>query len=194
MFSFLANKVTNFLICKNSINDDDREVYQYGFEQLFSTVFNIVSMLLLGAIFGKIYQSLVLTLAFILLRTYSGGYHASTPLRCYCLSVMSISIALSVMKFVIVNNYIYLGLWILSSLVIILFSPVDNVVKPLDEIEKIIYKKKSIIVWCIESCIAFIFFMLQITEIHKSIVLAQLIISVAIVLGKIQKSKNIMEE
>ena len=110
MFAAIANKITNHLICKKVIKDEDREIYQYGLEQFFPTLLNIATVLLLGIIFGEIYQCIVLTLSFMALRSYSGGYHASTSLRCYFLTVMSISTALSIMKFININRIICLGL------------------------------------------------------------------------------------
>lgn len=186
MISSVANNITNYLICKKVIKDDDREIYQYGFEQVFSSLLNIATMLLLGIILGKIYQSLVLILSFMALRSYSGGYHANTPLHCYLLTVMSISAALSIMKFVTIDRFICLGLLILSSVVILLLSPIGSKNKPLDEIEKIIYRKKTIIVWSVETCVAIVFIILDITEIHIAITLAQVIISIALIFGNLQ--------
>lgn len=186
MISSAANNITNYLICKKVIKDDDREIYQYGFEQVFSSLLNIVTMLLLGIILGKIYQSLVLILSFMALRSYSGGYHANTPLQCYLLTVMSISAALSIMKFITIDRFICLGLLVLSSVVILLLSPIGTKNKPLDEIEKIIYRKKTIIVWSVETCVAIVFIILDITEIHIAITLAQVIISIALIFGNLQ--------
>lgn len=185
MISSAANNITNYLICKKVIKDDDREIYQYGFEQVFSSLLNIATMLL-GIILGKIYQSLVLILSFMALRSYSGGYHANTPLQCYLLTVMSISAALSIMKFITIDRFICLGLLVLSSVVILLLSPIGSKNKPLDEIEKIIYRKKTIIVWSVEICVAIVFIILDITEIHIAITLAQVIISIALIFGNLQ--------
>lgn len=186
MISSAANNITNYLICEKVIKDDDREIYQYGFEQVFSSLLNLATMLLLGIILGKIYQSLVLILSFMALRSYSGGYHANTPLHCYLLTVMSISAALSIMKFITIDRFICLGLLILSSVVILLLSPIGSKNKPLDEIEKIIYRKKTIIVWSVETCVAIVFIILDITEIHIAITLAQVIISIALIFGNLQ--------
>lgn len=186
MFAAVSNKVTNYLICKNVIKEENREIYQYGFEQVFTTLLNAASMLLLGIVFGEIYQCIVLTVSFMALRSYSGGYHASTSLRCYILTVASISAALSIMKFIAVNRFICLGLLVLSSVIILLLSPIGTKNKPLDEIEKIIYRKKTIIVGSVETCAALIFIVLNNTEIHIAITLAQVIISVALVFGNIK--------
>ena len=186
MISSAANNITNYLICKKVIKDDDREIYQYGFEQVFSYLLNIATMLLLGIILGKIYQSLVLILSFMALRSYSGGYHANTPLQCYLLTVMSISATLSIMKFITIDRFICWGLLVLSSVVILLLSPIGSKNKPLDEIEKIIYRKKTIIVWSVETCVAIVFIILDITEIHIAITLAQVIINIALIFGNLQ--------
>lgn len=186
MFAAVSNKVTNYLICKRVIKDENREIYQYGFEQIFTTLLNAATMLLFGIAFGEIYQCIVLTVSFMALRSYSGGYHASTSLRCYILTVMSISAALSIMKFIAVNRFICLGLLVLSSVIILLLSPIGTKNKPLDEIEKIIYRKKTIIVWSVETCAALVFIVLNNTEIHIAITLAQVIISIALVFGNIK--------
>lgn len=186
MFAKFSCKVTNYLLCKKVIKDDDREIYQYGFEQFFRTLLNVVTMLLLGIGFGEIYQCIILTVSFIALRSYSGGYHANTSLRCYILTVSSISAALSIMKFIAINRFICLGLLVLSSVIILLFSPIGTKNKPLDEIEKIIYRKKTIIVWCIEICVALMFMVFNITQIHISVVLAQILVGFALISGKVQ--------
>lgn len=67
MFATAASRITNRLIFKKVIKDDDLEIYQYGFEQIFLTLLNIATMLLLGIIFGEIYQCIVLTLSFMAL-------------------------------------------------------------------------------------------------------------------------------
>ena len=164
----------------------NREIYQYGFEQVLTTIFNILTTLALGMLFGKAYQSIVFTISFMILRSYSGGYHAKTSIRCYFFTVMSISAALSVIKFIAINRFICLGLLVLSSVVILLLSPIGSKNKPLDKIEKIIYRKKTIIVWSVEICVAIVFIIIDITEIHIAITLAHVIISIALIFGNVQ--------
>ncbi len=194
MLTFLADRVTKLLICKKVIKDDDREIYQYGFEQVFNTLINIATMLLLGIILGKIYQSIVLTVSFAAVRSYSGGYHVSTSIRCYILTTVSILAGLSVMKFIVIDRFICLGLLILSSVVILSLSPIGTKTKPLDGIEKIIYRRKTVIVWSIEACAALVFIVFNVTEIHTAIVLAQLLISIALIFGWVQYNNLKLEE
>lgn len=123
------------------------------------------------------------------LRAYSGGYHAKTPIRCYILSTLSITAALSIIKFVSINRFICLGLLIISSVIILVLSPVETKNKPLDIVERIIYRRKTLIVWSVEICVALLFTLLKITEIHIAIMLAQMLISIALILGNVQYHK-----
>ena len=62
------------------------------------------------------------------------------------MSVFSILAALSAIKFLEYNNLICIGLISFSGAVIFCLAPVDTENKPLDEIEKIIYRKKALII------------------------------------------------
>ncbi len=50
-----------------------------------------------------------------------------------------------------INNFIYYGLITISSIVILLLSPVESKNKELDGIEKIIYRRKTIEIWGMET-------------------------------------------
>lgn len=194
MFTKLSDKIINRFICKNVIDEEDREIYNYGLNRILTVIFNVFTTLVLGVVFGKIYQIIVFLIAFMMLRTYSGGYHANTPTKCYFLTAISITAVLSVMKFVVIDELVCLGLMILSALIIILLSPIGTENKPLDEIEKMIYRKKTIFIWMIEVCVMLVFIVLNITEVSISIILAQLLISIALLLGKKQNYQNVFKE
>lgn len=188
MFASLTTKIVNFLIKNDVIKKDDQEIYIYGFDRILTTLLNIVTVVLLGAILGELYQGLIFVFAFMALRTYSGGYHANTPIQCYALTTLAILAALLVMKFIFINRFICLGLMVLSSLVILLFSPIETANKPLDRIERIVYRRKTIIVWCTETCVALVFLILDCGQLYMPLVLAQILICFALILGKMRNS------
>ena len=55
---------------------------------------NISSALIIGLIFGKFFEAAVFIVAYCSLRSFAGGYHAKTPLRCYVFSVIMLIIVL----------------------------------------------------------------------------------------------------
>lgn len=186
MFSAISQKLTKFLLNKDVIQKENLEIYQFGIEQFLTTFLNILTTLILGILFNEVFQGILFVIAFMILRAYSGGYHASTPIKCYLFSTFSIAVALSVMKFIEINNFICIGLLLLSGIVIILLSPVSTVNKPLDNIERVVYRKKAIFIWCTETCAALIFIGFNISKVSVCIMLAQVLISIALVFGQTQ--------
>ena len=82
MIKIIANWILN-LVCKNcDIPNDLREAYQYGIGITISSIFNILLILLTSLLFRDVLSGVIFLLCFISLRTYSGGYHATTYLRC----------------------------------------------------------------------------------------------------------------
>lgn len=80
----LAQRLETYQI----ISNEEYNIYYYGFEILFSTVFTSLSILFISCImdsiiFGVIYLFITMPLRFTL-----GGYHADTYIRCFLVSNM----------------------------------------------------------------------------------------------------------
>ena len=82
MISSLSKFVSLFLCKKKVVKQEELEVYQYGFEVIFSTIVGIMLTLIVGLLYHKIWLSLLYNAIFSLLRQKTGGYHANTYLTC----------------------------------------------------------------------------------------------------------------
>ena len=125
------------------LEEKDETIVQYGLNGLLSTLFSIVTIILIGLYFNCLTESIIFTVTFFFLRIYAGGYHASTPLKCYGMSIV-ISIAI----FYLIHNvkleaWIITHIFIFSSIIVLLLSPVDTANKPLDKEEFKTYKLKT---------------------------------------------------
>lgn len=128
------------------IKSDDRELYVYGFNQGLTILLNLVTTLGIGLLFGSTVQLVVFMVAYIPLRSYTGGYHARTPLKCYMISIIML-IAVSIcLRCIALNHWWYWILVVPSILLIVFLSPVEDKNKPLDEIEVTVYRKRTIII------------------------------------------------
>lgn len=78
----ITDRLVDFLLKKDIIKYDDREIYIYGFLAVFSTVINFFLILFIGIFAGLFFETLIFLLGFALLRCYCGGYHAKTQLGC----------------------------------------------------------------------------------------------------------------
>lgn len=96
IFVKLSCKIADRLEHCGIISKSNRTLYEYGLRQMFATILNILTMLLIGFIMGLAVPAMVYTIAYIPLRVYAGGYHASTPQRCWAFSAIMLWIALCI--------------------------------------------------------------------------------------------------
>lgn len=82
MFEALAEKIVRRLRDRQIISKENEELYKYGFNIGLTILINLLSSVLVGVFFGMIFESMIFLMGYIPLRSYAGGYHARTPLRC----------------------------------------------------------------------------------------------------------------
>lgn len=75
-----------FLVRYGVIKEEDAAVQEYGLFCLLNTLAYNIVQLALALWFHVLWQTLWFDLLFMPLRNWAGGYHAKTPLRCFCLS------------------------------------------------------------------------------------------------------------
>lgn len=122
----LADFTTHHLVVKGIVTEADAPIYVYGFEVMFSILFTIGSIFSLAAYLGFFVETLVFFIAFFSLRIYVGGYHASTRVRCYLMSLAMIVIFWALLIVVPTQWYFPLEVVIVvvAFICIILWSPV----------------------------------------------------------------------
>jgi len=143
----LSDIITDFFIKNGSVTEDERPIYKYGAEVLISTITGIVSILLLGVIFGYFLDSVIFLLGFITIRIFTGGYHATTYIKCNLTFILCFTAVILLNRFLPERFEFSISviLLIIALTVIIIWSPIENKHKPLYGNEKTRYKKISII-------------------------------------------------
>ena len=66
-----------------NLDHETYEVMYYGLYVCVTNMASILSVLLIGAILGEFKNTIFFLIGFIPLRLFVGGYHASTPMKCY---------------------------------------------------------------------------------------------------------------
>lgn len=59
MFTRIIQKTVSYWISEKLISDYDRDIYEYGFELILSSVINIVVILISGILVGRLPESIV---------------------------------------------------------------------------------------------------------------------------------------
>lgn len=189
MFNSISEKITGLLIRQGTIADSQKELYRYGFNQGFTMVFNVITTLIIGCVFGMVIQSIVFLMAYIPLRSYAGGYHASTPWRCYFISLILMIVVLAIIKlmsFSVIGSGVILGI---GTIICVALAPVEDKNKPLDEAEQKVYKRRTYIILFAEICIS-ILICLAMKEMFSVICFSVFTESIMLIFGKIKNAFN----
>ena len=186
MITRISEQITNRWIHKNVIRSEDRDIYKFGLEQFLTTIMQLLMIVLLGILFQAIMEVVILVVAFMWLRSYAGGYHASTGIGCYLLTTISIALGLSVITLSEIGNKQCLMLLIVAGLIIITLAPVETKNKPLDVIEKSIYRRKAITRWLMEVVCAVISMVMGQGMIAICIMVAHIVLGGAMIVGSIK--------
>ncbi len=186
IFARLSHKIGDNLVRSNVIKEEDAEIYIYGINQIFVSVLNVSSALIIGLILGMFLESIIFMAAYIPLRSFAGGYHAKTPLRCYFTSLTIIFVVLLFCKYVPLNLLLNSGILVISLVVCTFLCPVQDSNKPLDCAERQRYRNISVVILFIE---AFVWLIMTFV-IHKYAQIIPISIFTEVMMVVIGKVKN----
>ncbi len=129
MIKRLADTLTKFICSHINAPPEMADVYRYGFEITISSILNIILVLCCGIIMGDVLASVVYLFVFILLRIFTGGYHATSYLRCNIVMIVSFLLTYALYRILIgidTDIRILEAILLANGLPIIIFSPVKN--------------------------------------------------------------------
>lgn len=166
LYSIIAAKLVKVAKNCGAIQAADEAVYQYAFESLVGHICSFATMFAI-AFLCRIPQYILLYIVLMYpLRTYSGGFHAATPGKCYLISTgmfvgmiaceQWVSKHLS-MEFLIVSLFI-------CSVVVFALAPVESENKPLEEREVKRYRRISRILMIVEMLLILVMQLLHLSR------------------------------
>lgn len=155
MLQKTSDKISNWLYNSGVINLDEIELYSYAVACLLMTAAPIFMVTCIGAFLHKLPEAFFLILPFLTTRKYCGGYHAKTPHVCF---VSSLGILILFIELACYIDRLPLLIFLLavSSISLMINSPIDSISKRLCESDKKLYQKiaiRWIIAWDIISIV-----------------------------------------
>lgn len=137
MIEKLSLKLLGFVRRYLSMDNELAEVYKYGIEISISTALNVFITMIITLVLGDPLCGITFLGCIVVLRSYCGGYHADSYLKCNCLMVMLFAITYLASRafiyFDIAKFHIMSSVLLLSFIPIYAFSPVKNTHKVLSE-------------------------------------------------------------
>ena len=156
----MIHKISKFIVdyLKEKKVIDNCAVYQYGCELLVSTILGFTIVIAISLIANKIIVGMIFLVMFVNLRSYTGGYHANSYMKCN-LTLTSIYIILMLIVLYL-NLYLVLAILCLltplSIIVIFQYSPISNGKKIIEPSARIGHNKKAKRLTIIYTIIAFL--------------------------------------
>lgn len=172
MVSRLATQLSFKMAREQLISEHKVEVYQYGFELLLSSIFNLIGMVILAVVLRDPLGVLLFCIVFSMLRFYAGGRHARTHLGCFMMLASSTVVCSWLTRFqmkygIAFNQMILIGLLAMGMILVWRFAPTDSMNKILSNPLRVLNRAKSRKAFAIISlgilCLAFVFNQLELS-------------------------------
>ena len=122
----LAQRLSDYFVDESIISQEDYEIYVYGSELLISFTISTVFIALLGLVFNRLVETLLFLTIFIVLRRYTGGYHAPSHFKCKLTTVATYLLVLGLSEWTAMNLIYYIIIFLSGCAVILSIGPIEN--------------------------------------------------------------------
>ena len=184
----LVSIILNFMIKNNVISKDTEEIefYRYGIEITLSSLINIALISIIGIVTNYTFESMMFLVVFIIMRSFTGGYHANTYIKCNL--VTSISFIVLLLMFKIIKNISLKSIILIAVfqvLIIALLAPIENKNKPIEN--RTVYKIISTILSVVLSAISIVL-IIKGVDLGLIILLTLALVSIFIIYARFMKT------
>lgn len=188
-----SRKVSEMLIHKGIVQQEDTALYQYGIESGLTVAGNLLASVIFGIITGRLGVVLVFLFFYSTLRSFSGGVHCKSKAGCFCLSMAILLIPVYTCDWIlgIVNNPVLIMIGIIAVVVILILSPVESINKPLDDEERKFYRRVSHCIAALQICVLVFLFCMDKPEYFYAGYSSFLLVAVFMIIGKISAKRYI---
>lgn len=181
-------KLVDFIIGDSPIDEDEREIIEFGVERLITVVVASIIVIIIGFVLHELMRTLLLIMCLLPLRQNAGGFHLSNKWVCAVASVLSLIGMVLLMKCYTPNSLIMLFVTIVASFPIVIFAPVGNLNRELDLMEKKVFGNRAKTIWIIEILLFLFLFSNELTYWCIIISFSVVVTGILVFIGKIQES------
>ena len=186
----ISDNIADTLLQSGILQDDNVDACRYGLDIFVSSVLEIISILVISVFVGNFVETLLFFLTFVPLRIYAGGYHADTKLKCYFVSIGVYAAFTAAIYALPQSLYTTVNILMARFSVVIVFAaaPVVHRNKTVNEVERMYYRKFSILICMVETLINLILTAVFPRNIYVvSLVFGQVAVTVSMVAAIVQR-------
>lgn len=130
MLEKMINASTDYLVSHQVINEENRDIYEYGFHVLYNNLIDIISIVIIALCLNMMPEIIIYHVSFILLRNTAGGYHAKTHVHCFVLSTAILLVSLFIISQA-TSPVLSIGLACISVLLVWTKTPIEHENNPM---------------------------------------------------------------
>lgn len=138
-------KITAWLIRCEAIEEQDQFLYEYAVYSILLTLSPVFFAIGFGVLSGTVRRSILIILPFVVIRKFSGGYHAKRAGTCLMSSSLLLLLCI-ILSFYIKCGWILMGITSVAAVSLMRFSPFDNENRLLSWEERFCYKRITIMI------------------------------------------------
>jgi accessory gene regulator B len=190
----VSERITDSLVEAGAVATDDRALYEYGIRLGILMVINIATGLVIGLLLGMFLQSMIFLIVYKYVRSYAGGYHANNQLTCYLLSIPVMFAVLYGIRYIPWNDNVLFIVLITAAMVLFFIDAGEDKNKPLDDLEKVVYKKRARVYTATFSGIAVMLWFAGMQQSALSVAMALGVSAIMLVLGALKNRRLNVEK
>lgn len=165
----------------------EEEIVIIGLNRLSNIILDGIFAIICAGLMGNVVVGIIFELNYIVLRIYAGGYHAKNKIRCFFLTYVSTFICIILIFVIPINKNIMEVTLIILFLVIAVTTPIYNENKPLNKMEMMVYRRKSVCIAFIEIVICFFLLLFDLDVYARAIYVSILLVVCGIFTELIKK-------
>lgn len=175
------------LVERGIIKEEEQEIYEFGIRNGMILLLNIVTAFLIGLVTEKLVVVAVFTASFMVLRSYTGGYHSDSRVFCYIGSNLVLFIPVYTEKLFLKAPFMILLVFlILATGIIFGLSPMHSKNRKLDDKELKHFGRKARLITALELTILGVLWYAELTPYAYAVYVSICITAGFMIIGKIQ--------
>ena len=183
----MSGWLSHRLVERGIIKEEEQEIYQFGIRNGMIILLNVLTAFLIGLITEKLLIVAVFTVSFMVLRSYTGGYHSDSRIFCYIGSNLVLFIPVYTENlFVKTEDSILCIILALAVSIIMVFSPMHSKNRKLDKAEQKHFGKRARAITMVKLIILGILWYGEVTSYTYAIYSSICITAVFMLIGKVQ--------
>ncbi|WP_372998879.1 accessory gene regulator ArgB-like protein [Lutispora sp.] len=173
----ISKTISQKMLDASIIPIEDKDIYYYGLQLIVSTIIKGMGLMAIALLFDKAIEAMIFIGVFGVLRINAGGFHLDTYFKCFVVTSASMMLCIWIGSTIPLSliPYIITCCLVITTLLILLYAPVDNPNRPLNGNEHKKFRIRSLNAIIFLAIVIISLYFLKL-ELHRYICIASLAI------------------